>query len=136
MNTPKSARATGWLLCEKCKTHILNKDVERHKSDCPPNTEVFSYSFITGNSLYSNVDIKANEDIKALSSQEKDNMVFLSQSAIQLCNLSLGDSVVIKPLHEKIAPVVRTVWPTVEKSSTCVLFTKSGTYYIFTDTET
>lgn len=131
MNTPKSAKGSSWLLCEKCKSYIINKDLERHKNDCPPKLETFSYGFISSEGvLHSSIDIKTNEDIKSLTQSEKDSMVFLSQSAIQLCNLSFGDWAIIKPLHEKIAPVVRTVWPTVEKSSSCVLFTKSGTFKI------
>lgn len=128
-STPKSAKGSSWLLCEKCKTNVINKDLERHKTDCPPTLETFSYSFISSEGvLYSCVDIKTNEDIKSLSQSEKDNMVFLSQSAIQLCKLSFGDWAIIKPLHESFSPVVRTVWPTVDKSSTCVLFTKNGMF--------
>lgn len=129
MNTPKSAKGSSWLLCEKCKTYIINKDLERHKNDCPPNLDTFSYSFISNEGvLYSSVDIKTNEDVKSLSQSEKDSLVFLSQSAIQMCRLSFGDWAIIKPLYEAIPPVVRTVWPTVDKSSTCVLFTKNGMF--------
>lgn len=76
--------------------------------------------------LFSSVDVKTNEDVKNLSSLEKDGMVFLSQSVIQILNLCIGGAVVVECLNSPIAPVVRVVWPTIEKSSSSVLFTKSG----------
>lgn len=126
MSTPKSSKGSSWLTCESCTACILNKDVERHKSDCPPNTSNVAYDFIFKSALYGSLDIKSNEDIKSLSSIEKDAMVFLSQSAIQMLNLSIGGSVMVECVDKSVVPMVRTVWPTIEKSSSCILFTKNG----------
>lgn len=124
--TPKSNKTTPWLTCESCNVKILNKDTGQHKNDCPPDLKNPQYDLIVNGSLFGTVDVKVNEDIKNLSSMEKDGMVFLSQSAIQILNLCIGGFAVIECLEERIPPIVRVVWPTIEKSSSSVLFTKSG----------
>lgn len=126
--TPKSSKVTGWIICESCTARIVNKDIEKHRNDCPPDLQNLSYDFIFKGALYGSVDVKSNEDIKNLSSNEKDNMVFLSQSAIQMLNLCIGGNAVVECLDNSTAPIIRTVWPTVEKSSSCVLFTNQGKY--------
>lgn len=130
MSTPKSSKnankTSTWIICDKCSTNVLQKDGDSHKNDCPPNVSAISYPFVENSVIYGFVDIKGNEEIKALSQKEKDNLVFLSQSAIQLCNLSIGDCAVVTPISENVAPIVRNVWPTTEKSSSSILFTKNG----------
>lgn len=124
--TPKSSKTTPWLTCESCNATILNKDTGQHKNNCPPDLKNPQHDFIVDGALFGSVDVKTNEDVKNLSSLEKDGMVFLSQSAIQVLNLCIGGAVVIECVNSSIAPIVRVVWPTLEKSSSSVLFTKSG----------
>ncbi|XP_067009613.2 ATPase family gene 2 protein homolog A isoform X2 [Anabrus simplex] len=50
-------------------------------------------------------------------------LVLLSQSAMQLCKICIGDPVLVS--HERTV-VVRTAWPTQEKTLTSVLMTKEG----------
>lgn len=121
--------STPWIQCEKCLINILNKDVENHSNDCPPNLNNICYNFLKDNVLYGTLDIKTNEDIKNLSSREKDNLVFLSKSAIQLCSLAIGDWAIVRLLNSPIPPVAKMVWPTVEKTLTSVLLTKNGMFY-------
>lgn len=118
--------STVWLECEKCNSILLNKDAERHLKDCPPNTSNINYNFIHNNILFGTLDYKTNEDIKNLSSREVDKLVFLSQSAIQMCSLSIGDWSIIKLLDNSCPPVAKIVWPTMEKTLTSVLLTKNG----------
>lgn len=125
-NIQKSNKTTPWLSCETCKSTILNKDTVQHKNNCPPEVKNLQHVCIVNGALFGIVDVKPNEDIKNLSSAEKDVMVFLSQSVIQLLNLCIGGYVVVECLDATISPMVRVVWPTVEKSSSSVLFTKSG----------
>lgn len=118
--------STPFIQCDKCLINILNKDVENHSKDCPPNLNNIHYNFFKDSVLYGTLDIKTNEDIKHLSSSEKDNLVFLSKSAIQLCSFAIGDWAIVRLLDSAIPPVAKMVWPTVEKTLTSVLFTKNG----------
>lgn len=124
--TPKSSKSTPWLTCETCNATILNKDTGQHKNSCPPDLKNPQHDFIVNGVLFGSVDVKTNEDVKNLSSAEKDGMVFLSQSAIQILNLCIGGFVIVECLEAPISPMVRVVWPTTEKSSSSVLFTKGG----------
>ncbi|GJQ81476.1 hypothetical protein Trydic_g14631 [Trypoxylus dichotomus] len=122
---PKTRKATGmWIQCDKCLANILQKDSENHENDCPPDKMKHTYAFILGDTLHGLADTKNNEDIKNLSQSEKDNLVFLSQSVIQLCCLSIGSWAEIRS-DRLNAPVARMVWPTTEKSITSVLFTQA-----------
>lgn len=55
-------------------------------------------------------------------------MVFMSESALQLCEISIGDPVIIS---NKDNLVVKVAWPMNDKSLTCVLLTKNGNLTFF-----
>lgn len=112
--------------CEKCSIILLNKDAEKHVSDCPPHITDISYPYFANNVLFGNLDLKTNEEVKNLSSRETDNLVFLSQTAIQMCSLSLGQWSLVKLLNSKCPPIAKIVWPTTEKTLMSVLLTKNG----------
>lgn len=52
-----------------------------------------------------------------------DDMVFISQSALQLCEIAIGDCVLVIAGESK---VVKSAWPTKDKSLTSVSLTKHG----------
>lgn len=52
-------------------------------------------------------------------------MVFISQSAFQLCDIAIGSPTVVATKDEV---VIKTAWPTNEKSLTSVSLTKHGKY--------
>lgn len=54
-------------------------------------------------------------------------MVFVSQPALQLCEIALGDPVVVTTND---GVVVKTAWPTKDKALTSVSLTKHGKLYI------
>lgn len=118
--------STNWVNCDKCFITLLNKDTEKHLNDCPPNISKINYHFIENGSLFGILDLKSNEEIKNLSSKEIDNLVFLSQTVIQMCSLSIGQWVIIELLGKELPPVAKIVWPTAEKTITSVLLTKRG----------
>lgn len=118
-----------WVLCERCNSAIPNRDSEKHLNDCPPDITKVCYNFIRESSLYGILDVKTNEEIKNLGSREVDNLVFLSQSAIQMCSLAIGQWVIITSMNKKFAPVAKIVWPTTEKTITSVLFTTNGNMF-------
>ncbi|KAJ8931196.1 hypothetical protein NQ314_015919 [Rhamnusium bicolor] len=122
-----------WIQCHKCLASLLNKDIDFHSKDCPPNLQKIAYNFVKDEVLYGTLDVKNNEDIKNLSSSEKDNLVFLSQSVIQLCSLSISEWAIVQLLDNTVPPVAKIVWPTIEKSLTSVMFTKNGLDLSFTE---
>nr|XP_023012999.1 spermatogenesis-associated protein 5 [Leptinotarsa decemlineata] len=126
--TPQKPRKTvsPWEQCESCLTSLQHKDTNFHTSDCPPDLENITYNFIKEGVLFGTVDLKTNEEIKNLSSRERDNLVFLSESVIRLCSLAIGEYVLVRSVNKDLPPVARIVWPTVEKTLTSVLFTKNG----------
>jgi hypothetical protein len=62
------------------------------------------------------------DGMKNVPKPEHDNLVLLSQSALQLCDISIGD-----PVKVSVDGVytVKTAWPTSEKSLVSVLLTRS-----------
>lgn len=127
MSQQKSKKVPSNLVnCEKCSITLLNKDADKHVNDCPPNITNITYPYFGNNVLFGNLDLKTNEEVKNLSSRETNNLVFLSQTAIQMCSLSLGQWSTVKLLNSKCPPVAKIVWPTTEKTLMSVLFTKNG----------
>jgi hypothetical protein len=50
-------------------------------------------------------------------------VVSLAQSALQLCDISIGDPVIVSVQG---VSTIKTAWPTLEKSLVSVFLTKSG----------
>jgi hypothetical protein len=61
--------------------------------------------------------------MKNVPESEYDNLVLLSQSALQLCDISIGESVLVSVQG---VSTVKIAWPTLEKSLVSVLLTRSG----------
>lgn len=125
MSQQKLKKASPWFQCEKCQAYLVNKDIENHDGFCPPNTESIHHTFVLDQVLHGVLDLKPTEDVVNLSSREKDGLVFVSQAAMQLCEFSIGEFVEVKPIYQKIAPLIQKVWPTQEKSLTSVLVTRN-----------
>lgn len=62
---------------------------------------------------------------KHISERDANDIVFISQSAFQLCDIAIGSSIVVATKDEV---VIKTAWPTNEKSLTSVSLTKHGKY--------
>nr|CAH7716451.1 unnamed protein product [Callosobruchus chinensis] len=122
---PKKSQCP-WVQCEQCHISVLQKDSTLHTNDCPPGEDYSSYNFFREGTLYGTVHLKEQENIKNISSREIDNMVFLCQSTMQLCDLCIGQWVYISTTTKSVPPLARTVWPTAEKSAASVLFTKNA----------
>lgn len=124
--TPKPEKPkTQWFQCEKCSAFIVFKDLDTHSASCPPDTKSLSHHFVLAETLYGCIDSKTNEEIKNVTEHEKDHLVFLSLPAMQLCGLAIGEWAIISKLDGSKC-VAKRSWPTVEKSLTSVLMTKSG----------
>ncbi|ERL91220.1 hypothetical protein D910_08557 [Dendroctonus ponderosae] len=126
MSQTKSKRGSQWVQCEKCAAYLTSKHMSHHEEFCPQKLDDFEHPFILDQVLYGVLELKQSEDIKNLSSREKDGLVFLSQAAMQLCGFPIGEFVMVEQLAQKAAPLVRKVWPTAGKSLTSVMVTKNG----------
>ncbi|KAK5644226.1 hypothetical protein RI129_008071 [Pyrocoelia pectoralis] len=122
MTSPKNKKgSSSWFICENCKCNITQSDTELHLTDCPPTNR--THNFVLNEVLYGTVDLKPTEEIKGLTLHDYNNMVFLSQSVIQLCEFSIGEHALVSDDSHAYA---LCVWPTSEKTLTSVLFTKRG----------
>lgn len=147
---------SSWMTCEICQSILSQKDLTIHHTNCPPNFETWNHDFIYNNVLYSTVEtynslgiyicidfifiiiyyyciffyinVFCIEQPKNIHVRALDDMVFISQSALQLCEIAIGDSVLVTVGENK---VVKTAWPTKDKSLTSVSITKHGNNKIF-----
>ncbi|XP_072760748.1 ATPase family gene 2 protein homolog A [Anoplolepis gracilipes] len=118
----KSLPSSSWQQCTKCQCALMQKDILLHEINCPPSMESWNHSFISGGVLYSSIEVFQSQELpKHISERDANDMVFISQSAFQLCDIAIGSPVVIATKDEV---VVKTAWPTNEKSLTSVSLTK------------
>ncbi|CAL7934559.1 unnamed protein product [Xylocopa violacea] len=114
-----------WMTCDKCQSILTLKDLTLHDTNCPPNLEKWNHNFIYNNTLYSTVETyKPLEQPKNIPERELDDMVFVSQSALQLCEIAIADSVLVSAGTTAVA---KSAWPTKDKSLTSVSLTKHVT---------
>ncbi|XP_034949756.1 ATPase family protein 2 homolog [Chelonus insularis] len=120
--TRKSLNSTLWVTCDRCHITLSQKDTNLHSEACCHSEEEVTHDYIKNNILYSFVEVYCPKDLPP-NIEEKDthNMVFMSQSALELCQIAIGDWVIIKNrncIFSKIA------WVTKSNSLTSVCLTK------------
>ena len=110
------------MTCDKCQSTVTQKDVAEHDTNCPPNLQKWTHDFIHSGTLHSTLEAyKSQEQPKNIPGRALDDMVFVSQSALQLCEIALADHVLVTTEESAI---VKTAWPTREKTLTSVSLTK------------
>lgn len=126
-----------WLLCEKCKIYITSKDRDKHGEDCSlqSDTNVSSkvnYSFIQNKQLFS-TNLCEKADFTGTVPDELlndlNNLVFVSESVINLCGWTLRDFVMLESSSQDVIPVVRRIWPIIDKNTPSVFVTNEGEIY-------
>lgn len=136
---PKSASKKdqiAWLLCEKCKVYITSKDRDKHEDDCPQTTinesTKVKYSFIQNKQFFS-TQLKTgpqailSDELNDLGSKYLNNLVFASESVMNLCDWIISDFVVLQPIEsENCIPVVRRVWPATDKNTSNIFVADEG----------
>lgn len=144
---PKSATKKDqitWLLCEKCKVYVTSKDRDEHGDDCPlpdfcnetNGSGNVKYSFIQNKKLFlknlcEKTDLTgcvSEELLNDLSSKYLNNLVFASESVMNLCNWIISDFVTLQSTSQNVVPVVRRIWPITDKSASNVFVTDEGGY--------
>lgn len=131
-----------WLLCEKCKVYITNKDRDKHAEDCPISNEInesfqCKYSFVRSKQLHSThlsektdqSAILSDELLSDLGSKYLNNLIFVSESVMSLCDWIISDFVVVQPVNEtKFVPIVRRIWPITDRNTSNVFVTDEGEF--------
>ncbi|XP_065341728.1 ATPase family gene 2 protein homolog A [Cloeon dipterum] len=125
MSKNKRKSVAPWFKCEKCDSIINQKDVEHHEATCPPKIDPFLYPFITKNTIYSTIEEQKPEskNLERVPLSRHAFVVQLSQQAMQLCQLSIGDPVSVEVNGTRVA---RNVWPSPEGSLMSVIFSRSA----------
>ncbi|XP_018327434.1 spermatogenesis-associated protein 5 [Agrilus planipennis] len=118
-------KKTQFFECAVCGVIIAQKYREQHETTCPCSPSNISYPFVYKNSLYGNIELKSDKETNN-SSINDEFVVFLSQSIIQICGLSIGEWALIEILGKNASPFAKLVWPSSEKSLTSIILTKKG----------
>nr|XP_012152788.1 PREDICTED: spermatogenesis-associated protein 5 isoform X1 [Megachile rotundata] len=117
---------SSWVKCEKCPSILMQKDIEVHAANCPPNFETQNPSvetcqpnFIANGILYSNIELHKPSDVfcieqpKNISERVCDDLIFISEIALQICEIAIGDCVLVTSGDNT---VVKTAWPCKNKT--------------------
>lgn len=123
MTSRKRSSAFKWVKCDKCECLISTEDNENHLEECPPPKENWFYRFIRNGVLHSLVEIYNTKDMpENISETEANKMIFLSTSAMEFCNIALGDDVLVVGNNV----VVKTAFHSNNSNVVSVSLTKSA----------
>lgn len=106
-----------WCLCPKCDSHLLAKDRDVHSANNCTEAEPIESATIPliRNKQFatSSLAVKpVTDDLRSVKQKHLDNFVFLNETVFPLCELVLGDYVLVSsPALPGAAPIVRCVWP-------------------------
>ncbi|XP_073975659.1 ATPase family gene 2 protein homolog A isoform X2 [Rhodnius prolixus] len=116
-----------WNECENCACIINAKDLELHASSCPPNEDKWNHSFIKQQTLYSSCeDIDERALPLWMRADTVEDMIFLSQSVMQICGFIIGFPLVIWISEKKI---IKRAWPSIEGCLTSAMLLKEALEY-------
>ncbi|XP_011637023.1 spermatogenesis-associated protein 5 isoform X2 [Pogonomyrmex barbatus] len=122
MSAKSRKSLSSWQKCSKCQYFLIQEDVSEHETICPSSMENWKHPFISDKILYSTIEIFQTQELsKDISEKNANDMVFISQSAMQLCDISIGSLVVVAT---KDGIIVKTAYPIKEKSLMSVSLTK------------
>lgn len=105
-----------WFLCSNCNSQIYSKDRDLHSDNCSEinvieNTKIpliwnkqFATIFLTVKPI--------TDDLRGIKQKYLNNFVFINEMVFSLCDLVLGDYVLISSAAlPNSASIVRCVWP-------------------------
>ncbi|XP_020807953.1 spermatogenesis-associated protein 5 [Drosophila serrata] len=135
---PKSSskkNQASWYHCEACGVHIPSKARDNHDDHCStisqgdatPDSDaeyVRSGTIFTRSVQQGNFEV---ESLKDLSTKYANMLLFVSEGAMQLAQLHIGQHVVIEAPSVELQPLVRILWPISEQFLTTV-FVSEGDF--------
>ncbi|XP_016964479.1 ribosome biogenesis protein SPATA5 [Drosophila biarmipes] len=135
---PKSSskkNQASWYHCESCGVHIPSKARDSHEGSCSAISQdevgtdseaeyVRSGAIFTRSLQQRNFEV---ESLKDLSAKYANMLIFVSEGAMQLAQLHIGQHVVLEAPSAAEQPLVRIVWPISEQFLTTV-FVSEGDF--------
>lgn len=120
-----------WYLCNNCNSNILAKDREQHS--CTEQSSVESspqnYTFVSNKKLTTNqlAEKTITDDLRGINANKLNNLIFLHESIFPLCELVLGDYVLVSSAALSTnAPIVRNAWPISNQNQGIVCVSEEG----------
>ncbi|XP_052851288.1 ribosome biogenesis protein SPATA5 [Drosophila gunungcola] len=128
---PKSSskkNQASWYHCESCGVHIPSKARDTHEGVCSaigqddvgPDSEA---EFVRSGAIFTRSVQQRNfevESLKDLPAKYTNMLVFVSEGAMQLAKLHIGQHVVLEGASTAENPLVRILWPISEQFLTTV----------------
>lgn len=126
---PKKEAAI-WYLCNGCDCNILAKDREQHSCSEESSGESVqrNYTFVCNKKLSANqlAGKPITDDLRGINAHKLNNLVFLHESLFPLCDLVLGDFVLITSSALQNAPIVRNAWPMSSQNQGIICVSEDG----------
>lgn len=134
---PKSSskkNQASWYHCETCGVHIPSKARDNHDDHCSTISQDDAASdadaeYVRSGAIFTRSLQQRNfevESLKDLSAKYANMLVFVSEGAMQLAQLHIGQHVVIEVPSTEEQPLVRIVWPISEQFLTTVFVSEGG----------
>lgn len=120
-----------WYLCNNCNSNILAKDREQHSCTEQKNDDLLeqNYTFISNKKLTTNqlAEKVITDELRGINSNKLNNLIFLHESIFPLCDLVLGDYVLLSSTaFSKNAPIIRCAWPMATQNQGIVCVSEEG----------
>ncbi|XP_067624191.1 ATPase family gene 2 protein homolog A [Eurosta solidaginis] len=108
--------AANWYHCEKCNVHITSKDRETHYKHCPITPETGEPLEYIYNNYLCTIGVQRRtfiiDELRDVTTKYRNNLIFLSEGAMRLTSLYIGQRVLIQSKEVPGASgLVRIVWP-------------------------
>lgn len=117
-----------WYLCNSCNCNVFSKDRESHS--CPSDESLqTNCTFIRDKKLISKqlTEKVITDELRGINANKLDSLIFLHESVFSLCDLILGDNVLISSSAlANNAAIVRNAWPISGSSAGLVSVTEEG----------
>lgn len=122
-----------WYQCNSCSWNILAKDREQHAcSDSGESTPQKAYTFVCNKKLTANQlsEKPITDDLRSINPNKLNNLIFLHESIFPLCDLVLGDYVLVSSSKlTQNAPIVRIAWPNANQNTGLVCVSTEGEWH-------
>lgn len=120
-----------WYLCNICNSNVLAKDRDQHSCTEQPSCESTQHNctFVNNKILSTNqlAEKPFTDELKGINATKLNNLIFLHESIFSLCDLVLGDYVLISSsILAKNAPIVRNAWPMTSSNQGIVCVSEEG----------
>lgn len=118
-----------WYRCNKCMWNILAKDRELHSCINSSETIPQTYTFVCNQKLSTQQlsEKPITDDLRAIQTNKLNHLIFLHESIFPLCNLVLGDYVLITSSKlPQNTPIVRIAWPNSNQNTGLVCVSTEG----------